>query len=128
MLIAQGHGPLHLRLIMQPLVATFFAFRYGISDAREGRPPYVFWAIFTDPARRPQLLREGWQHVGKLFLAAITLDLIYQLIVYHWIYPTQVLFTAVTLAFVPYALLRGVVTRIATRIIGAGKTPHAISH
>ena len=117
MLIAQGHGPMHFRVFMQPLVAAFFAFRYGISDAREGRPPYAFWAILTDPARRPQLLREAWQHVGKLFLAAITLDLIYQLVVYRWIYPTQALITAVTLAFVPYALLRGVVTRISTRII-----------
>ena len=127
MLIAQGHGPLHLRLLMQPTVAVIIAFRQGISDARAGRPPYFFWAIFTDPARRPQLIREAWQHVGKLFLAAITLDLIYQLIVYRWIYPTQALLTAVTLAFVPYLLLRGVVTRTATRIIRARETSYAKS-
>ena len=125
MLIAQGHGPMHARLIMQPLVAAIFAFRYGISDARAGRPPYFFWAIFTDPVRRPQLLREARQHVGKVFLAAITLDFIYQFIVYRWIYPTQALITAVVLAFVPYLLLRGPVTRITRRIIGRHEASHA---
>ena len=90
-------------------------------------PPYFFWAIITDPARRSQLLREGWQHLGKLFLAAITLDLIYERIIYRGICPTQVLLTAVTLAFVPYALLRGVVTRISTRILRARKPAYGRS-
>ena len=119
MLFAQGHGPMHFRVFMQPLMASFFAFRYGIQDAREGRPSYFFWAIFTDPVRRPQRVREVWQHVSKIFLAAIILDVIYQLIVYRWIYPMQALITAVTLAFVPYLLLRGIITRISSRIIRA---------
>ena len=128
MLVTQGRGPMHFRVLMQPLVSVFFAFRFGISDAREGRPALLLRAIFIDPVRRPLLLREAWQHVGRLFLAALTLDFIYQLIVYRWIYPTQALITAFVLAFVPYVLLRGVVTRIASRIIRPGKSRHAVSH
>ena len=112
MLIAQVHGPLHLRFIMQPLLGFIIAFRHGSSDARAGRPPYFFWAVFTDPVRRPHLLRQAWHHVGRLFLSAITLDALYQFIVYRWIYPTQAVITAAVLAFVPYLLLRGMVTRM----------------
>lgn len=125
MLMAQGHGPMHIRLILQPLVATLFALRFGIADAREGMPPFFFWTIFTDKKRRAQRLREAWQHVGKLFLAAITLDFIYQLLVYHWIYPTQALVTAVFLAFVPYFLLRGPFTLIARRILKSQEARYA---
>ena len=112
MLVVQVHGPMHLRFIMQPILGFIIAFRHGSSDARAGRPPYFFWAVFTDPMRRPHLLRQAWHHVGRLFLSAITLDAIYQFIVYRWIYPTQALITAAVLAFVPYLLLRGMVTRV----------------
>lgn len=50
--------------------------------------------------------------MGRLFPSAITLDATYQFIVYRWIYPTQALSTAAVLAFVPYLLLRDMVTRI----------------
>jgi len=35
------------RLLLQPGVATFFAIRDGLKDARECEPPY-FWGLFTD--------------------------------------------------------------------------------
>src|SRR6478609_9295695 len=50
-LIAQPHGPLAFRLILQPLMATFFAIRDGLKDARAGRPLYT-WTILTDPGQR----------------------------------------------------------------------------
>jgi Flp pilus assembly protein TadB len=74
-----------------------------------------FWAVFTDKARRPELLQLAWKDVGKVFIVAFTLGVIYELIVWHWVYPTQAILVAVVLAFIPYLLVRGPVTRIARR-------------
>ena len=108
------HGPLTLRLIFQPAVATVLAVRAGLKDAREGRTPY-FWAVLSDPAHRSDLLRHGWKDVGKVFVLALVLDVIYQLLVLRWVYPAEALMIATALAIAPYLLIRGPVTRIARR-------------
>jgi hypothetical protein len=113
-LIGRVDGPLKFRLILQPIMATLFAVRAGLQDARAGRVPY-FWAIFTEPAHRGELLREGWQAVAKVFILAAVMDVIYQYLVLGWIYPLAALFVAFILAFVPYLLLRGPVNRLARR-------------
>jgi hypothetical protein len=89
-LVARVSGPMKFRLILQPLMALFFATRDGLKDAREGRPSY-FWAIFTTPHHRRDILSEGWKAVGKIFLFAIIIDLIYQIIVLRWLYPGEAL-------------------------------------
>ena len=78
-LVARVSGPLHFRLLLQPIVATFFAVRAGLKDAREGKPAY-FWAIFAGPVQRRELLKEGWKAVGKVFVVAIIIDGVYQVI------------------------------------------------
>jgi hypothetical protein len=50
--------------------------------------------------------------VGKVFIVAVTLDVIYELIVYRWVYPGRALIVATVLAVVPYLLIRGPLTRI----------------
>jgi hypothetical protein len=57
-------------------------------------------------------LTEGWKAVGKIFILAVILDLIYQLIVFRRIYPVETLDVAFILAVVPYALLRGPFNRL----------------
>jgi hypothetical protein len=111
-------GPLHFRFLLQPLMAAILAIRAGLHDARDGRPPY-FWAIFTEPARRKELLREGWQAIAKVFTVAVIMDVIYQLIELRWVYVLEAAVTAVLLAIVPYLLLRGPVNRLAQ----AGRRP-----
>ncbi len=105
-------GPLSFRLILQPMMAVFFAARDGVKAEREGRPPY-FWSLFTvsKPERR-ELLHEGWKAIVKVFVLAFVLDLVYQLIAIRWIYPFESLVVAIILAIVPYVLLRGVFNRI----------------
>ena len=105
-------GPMKFRLILQPIMATIFAVRSGLLDAREGRPPY-FWAIFTDPVNRREMLRDGWKAVGKVFILAVIIDVVYQYMVLRWIYPGEAIIVAILLAFVPYLLVRGPVNRIA---------------
>jgi hypothetical protein len=45
------------------------------------------------------------------------LDVIYELIVWRWIYPVQALVVAVVLAIIPYLLVRGPTTRLARRFM-----------
>ena len=104
------------RFVMQPLAGVILATRAAIRDARNGRPPYFFWPVFTDPVRRKELLRQAWKDVAKVFVVAFVLDVVYALIVHRWVYPGQALIVSVTLAFIPYLLLRGPLTRILLRI------------
>ena len=110
-LVGRVHGPMSFRLILQPLMAAFFAFRDGRKDAQEGRAPY-FWALFTRPEHRRELFREGWKSVGKIFIIALVLDAVYQYITVRWFYPGEALVTAAVLALVPYLALRGPVNRL----------------
>jgi hypothetical protein len=123
-LIGRLTGPLTLRLFLQPSVAAYFAVRDGLRDAREGRPPH-FWRMVTGPAdARKRRARETWSAVFKVFIMAVILDCVYQVLVFRWVYPVEAMFTAVILAILPYAILRGVVNRVVrTRI----STPREVS-
>ena len=114
-LIARDSGPLHIRLILQPLVATILATRSGLKDAREGRPVF-FWTIIGEPAKWRFLMHEAWKDVGKLFLVAVVLDVVYQIIVLRWVYPVQTLIVATVLAIVPYLVFRGLANRVRRRM------------
>ena len=104
-------GPLTFRLVLQPIMACLFAIRDGRDDALQGRPPY-FWALFTQPTQRGEMLREGWKAVSKVFVIAVAIDVIYQVVVLRWVYPGEALFVALLLAFLPYLLVRGPVNRL----------------
>ena len=107
-------GPMWFRLILQPVVASVFAVRAALNDAREGKPAY-FWAVLTHRDHRRDLMREGWKAVAKIFVMAIIMDAIYQWIVQRWIYPGEILIVAFLLAVVPYILIRGPLNRIVRR-------------
>ena len=114
-LIARDSGPLHVRLVLQPLVATLLAIRSGLNDAREGRPVF-FWTLALKPEQRRSLLRHLWKDVGKLFLFACVLDVVYQLFVLRWFYPVQTVIVALVLAILPYLVFRGLANRLGRRI------------
>jgi len=104
-------GPMKFRLVLQPLMATIFAIKDGMKDAREGQPAY-FWALFTDPGHRRDMLHSGWKSVGKIFVLALTLDAVYQYIELSWFYPGEAVLVAFILAIVPYLVIRGPVNRL----------------
>jgi hypothetical protein len=108
-------GPMKFRLLLQPVMASIFAVMSGLKDARAGEPPY-FWSLLTEPAHRVAMLKDGWKSVGKVFVLAIVLDVVYQVIVQRFVYPGEALIVAFILAIVPYLILRGLVTRIARRL------------
>ena len=110
-LIGRVEGPMKLRLIVQPLVACFFAVRAGLRDARENKPPF-FWSLFFNPNHRRELLQDGWKDISKIFFVAIILDVIYQAIVLRTVYPGEAIIVAILFALVPYLLVRASVTRL----------------
>jgi hypothetical protein len=109
--IGRFDGPLHFRLFVQPLMAILFAIRDGRRDAREGRSAYL-WSLFTDPDERRYLLESGWKGISKVFVLAFALDVVYQFVEWHGLKALQASLTAIVLAAVPYALLRGPINRL----------------
>jgi hypothetical protein len=113
-LLARVSGPMKFRLVLQPCMAAFFAIRAGLADARAGKPPY-FWGLLSDHGQRVEMLKDGWKSVGRVFILALVLDAVYQIIVIHFLYPGEMIIVAIILAIVPYLILRGLVTRIARK-------------
>jgi hypothetical protein len=111
---ARVTGPMKFRLLLQPLMASIFAIRSGLADAKAGKPPY-FWALFSDPVNRADMLKDGWKSVGKVFVLALILDVVYQIVATRHVYPGEAIITAFLLAIVPYLILRGPVTRLARK-------------
>jgi hypothetical protein len=113
-LLGRVGGPMTFRLILQPAMATYFAVKAGLADGRANKPPYLF-AIVTNPVHRKDMLHEGWKSTARIFALAIVMDVIYQIIVLHWVYPGETLLVSFLLACVPYLLIRGPVGRLARR-------------
>ena len=105
-LMGRWTGPMSFRFFLQPLVASILGIRSGLRDAREGKADFFY--------ARPDLLRHGWKDVGKVFILAVVLDLVYQVIALPGLFPLQKLIVAIVLAFVPYVVVRGLTNRIAS--------------
>jgi hypothetical protein len=110
---ARIDGPLHFRVILQPVMALVFATLDGLKDAKAGKPAY-FWALATTPSHRKELLRDGWKSFGKIFILALVLDLIFQIKVLGTVYPGELVVVALVLAVIPYVLMRGPANRVAS--------------
>jgi uncharacterized MAPEG superfamily protein len=113
-LLGRFDGPFTFRLILQPLMATIYAVRAGLRDARAGRPPHL-WTIMHQQEQRSHLLRESWREVRKVFIFAVLIDIVYEIVVFRWVYPLQPFIVATVLAVIPYLLLRSLVNRLASR-------------
>ena len=68
--------------------------------------------IISNPVNRQDLLREGWKDIAYVFLAAVVIDLVYQILELRWFHPEEALIVAAILALVPYWVLRSVTNRV----------------
>ena len=121
-LLARLHGPMSLRFFLQPAMALVFAVRDGVRDAREGRPPFLWGLVTADAAQRREMLANGWKSIGKVFLVALALDLVYQLVARHTFHLVAALLAGAILALIPYLVFRGPVNRLARRFNRGKKT------
>jgi len=116
-LIARTEGPMHFRFFIQPAMSLLFAILASIRDIKNNTTPY-FWRFLTSHGQRPEIAKEAWKDVGKIFIVGVVLDIIYQLIVVFKlktetrIYPLEAVLVAFGLAIIPYILLRGPLNRI----------------
>ena len=115
-------GPMKFRIVLQPMMATFLAIRSGLRDAKSGKDPY-FWSFLFARGHRFDIVKDGWEGVGRLFILAIVLDLTYQILVQSSIHIRAALIVACILAIVPYVILRGIATRIATVLMNRSPRP-----
>lgn len=120
-LIGRLHGPFAFRFVLQPLVASIYAIRVGVKDAREGKPAYL-WSVLTNPAGRRELLKEGLHHVLHVIQIGVAMELLYELIVFKAVRPLQLVIVVLGLAFVPYLIVRGPINRIARRWIRSSQS------
>ena len=104
-LVGRLSGPMSFRLLIQPTVAAFFAIRAGLIDARENKPTFLGCAI-SNPSSWRARMRQSWKDVGKVFIVALILDSIYQVVVHSGIFTLELLITATVLALVPYMIAR----------------------
>ena len=124
-LVERPSGPMAFRFILQPLMAAIAAILHGRRDARAGRSPY-FWTVMSNPQERIGRLREGLNATARIILLGIVMDVIYQVIVLKTFYPVEALIVAVLLGFVPYLVLRGIVTRVAVAAGDGNNSPRQV--
>ena len=122
-LAARLDGPLHFRFILQPLMSILLAIRDGLRDADNGDRAYL-WSVLTDRAQRPALLRAGLKSLARLLLLALGVDIIYQIVAFRKVYPSEALVTALLLAVVPYVVFRGPVNRIERLLFRQRRASH----
>ena len=116
-LLGRAIGPLQFRLFVMPTVVTILAIRAGLRDARAGEPAFL-WGIISEPSRRRQRMLAAWKDVARIFIVAIVLDTVYQVMVLRAFYVVQALIVAVACAIVPYVLFRGPTARLARVLSG----------
>lgn len=117
-LLGRAGGPLHFRLFVMPLVVTFFAVRAAMRDARAGQPRF-FKALLTKPLERGRLVRSMLKDVGKVFIVAVVLDTVYQLMVLKTFILGELLFVVMVSAILPYLVVRSAVSPLMRRIYGS---------
>ena len=74
-------GPGRFRFVLQPLIAVLLGLRGGLSDARAGRPPYLY-GLLTAHGNRKELVRSGMAAIRNLVAMGIVLDAVAQLLIY----------------------------------------------
>ena len=111
-IVARPGGPMTFRFVLQPAMAGLAALRDGVAEARLGRAPYLS-ALVSGTGARGGLLWEGIVSTARILILGIVMDVIYQMAFLGQFYPGEAALIAILLAFVPYALLRGPIGRVA---------------
>ena len=109
---ARPGGPMTFRFVLQPAMAAIAALRDGIADARLGRTPYLS-AILRGVEGRGSRLWEGIESTARILILGVAMDVFCQLVFLGEFFPAEAAVIAVLLAYVPYALLRGPMGRVA---------------
>ncbi len=109
-------GPMSFRVYLQPAMSLIYAVIAGVKDAKAGKPPFLS-ALILGKSSRKDLLKELWKDVGKVFILAVIMETIFEIIELKTVHPIEVLRVSFWLAIVPYLIFRGPVERIVSLFI-----------
>lgn len=124
-LITRPAGPLGLRFILQLLTASIFAIRDGVNDAKAHRATY-FWTVRRDWSRRQKCAAENLRASVRVLAAGVILDTLYQYLELGAVRPLETAEIVLVLAYVPYLLARGPVSRVSKRVMGLVDKTHSL--
>lgn len=125
-LVARTRGPLNFRFVLFPVLAVLFALRAAMRDVKKQRPPYL-WRLLSTWKERRAVIQEGRRDLGNLFVFAMLLDILYQVVVVYILqgteifYPLESIFVALILTILPYVLIRGPANRLIRKIYAKKK-------
>jgi hypothetical protein len=105
-------GPGRFRFLLQPTMAVVLGVAAGRSDARAGRPPYL-WVLAFGGHGRGGLYRSAFEDVASLLLAGILVDSVCQWLILGASYPGAALVVGPVLIAAPYAVARALANRVA---------------
>lgn len=105
-------GPGRFRFVLQPVVAIVLGIRSGLSDARAGRPPYLYGVLFHG-GLRSELVRSGYEAIANLLLMGILMDSVFQWLIYGVSHPGAAVVVGPVLIVAPYTIARALSNRIA---------------
>lgn len=103
-------GKFQLRLILQPLAAILLGLRFGLRDAKRGRPPF-FQALAEEKGDRAAMLKEAARDALIPLAIAFLLDSILQHIINGRIRPLAAVVVGGLLVFLPFLIVRGLSNR-----------------
>ncbi len=117
-----GRG--QFRLILQPLMAVLLGLRLGVSDAKEGRAPFLF-RLFTTKGGRWGLFRDSLWDAAIPLAVALIIDGILQYLTLGRVRPLAALVVGGILVWLPFAISRALTNRAWRRRHPAPAAAHA---
>jgi hypothetical protein len=86
-----------------------------------------FWNDLLPPDRPDDVpadspAGDGATHELRVLVLGVVMDVIYQFMVFRWVYPVELVIVVLALAFLPYLLLRGPINRLTRRWVGGGRS------
>jgi hypothetical protein len=102
---------MHVRFIVQPIMAALLGIRAGIHDARLETPPFI-WSLCTQPELRTRQLKQALRHLVIPIIVAIVLDGIVQYLLFQRIRVLGAVTVGTLLMGLPYSLARGLTNRV----------------
>lgn len=103
-------GKFQIRLILQPLIAIILGLRFGVRDAKAGKPPF-FQALVQDEENRGALLRYAARDALMPLIVAVIIDSILQQLINHRIRPLAAVIVGGILVFLPFLIVRALANR-----------------
>ena len=111
-------GPGRFRFVLQPVFAAALGIVAGRSDARAGRPTFLYALLFGGVSRAA-LVRGSIESIANLLFMGVLLDSVCQWLILGVSYPGPALVVGPLLIAVPYAVARELANRFTRSGLGA---------